>query len=93
MFTGSKCHHDSYCKDCISKHVSTMVEENIIRVKCPDPEFDEAIEHETCRSIVPLVVLDRWEIALGKSVIPDSKDFIVLTKTAQFCKLKMDAAD
>ncbi|KAJ7003327.1 hypothetical protein NC653_008535 [Populus alba x Populus x berolinensis] len=67
MFTGSKCHHDSYCKDCISKHVSTMVEENIIRVKCPDPEFDEAIEHETCRSIVPLVVLDRWEIALGKS--------------------------
>jgi len=52
-----------------------MVEENIIRVKCPDPECDEAIEPETFRSIVPLVVLDRWQIALGKSVIPDSERF------------------
>ncbi|KAL9387620.1 hypothetical protein Peur_020744 [Populus x canadensis] len=33
----------------------------------PDPECDESIEPGTFRSIVPLAVLDRWQIALGKS--------------------------
>ncbi|KAJ9559939.1 hypothetical protein OSB04_005099 [Centaurea solstitialis] len=64
-----------FCLDCIGSHVAAKIKENIIQVKCPDPNCKALIGPEICRSIVPKEVLERWEDSLCESLILGSQKF------------------
>ncbi|KAI3745672.1 hypothetical protein L6452_08076 [Arctium lappa] len=58
-----------YCSDCIRGHVAAKIKENITKVKCPHPQCKGFIGPESCRSIVPKEVIERWENSLCESLI------------------------
>ncbi|KAI4371113.1 hypothetical protein MLD38_019382 [Melastoma candidum] len=61
MFSvGSGCSH-SFCRDCISNHVSTKVSDNVTVIKCPGLECAGVFEIEYCRGVVPEDLAIRWE--------------------------------
>lgn len=74
MFTTQSCNH-SYCSDCISKHVSTRVEENLTVVRCPGVHCETVLELDECRPLLPEVVIHRWEDALCQEFINASQRF------------------
>ncbi|MBA0658709.1 hypothetical protein Goklo_010893 [Gossypium klotzschianum] len=74
MFTTQSCNH-SYCSDCISKHVSTRVEENLTVVRCPGVNCETVLELDECRPLLPEVVIHRWEDALCQEFISASQRF------------------
>ncbi|PPS02883.1 hypothetical protein GOBAR_AA17775 [Gossypium barbadense] len=59
MFTTQSCNH-SYCSDCISKHVSTRVEENLTVVRCPGVHCETVLELDECRPLLPEVCYVPW---------------------------------
>ncbi|MBA0774862.1 hypothetical protein Gotri_010041 [Gossypium trilobum] len=74
MFTTQSCNH-SYCSDCIRKHVSTRVEENLTVVRCPGVNCETVLELDECRPLLPEVVIHRWEDALCQEFISASQRF------------------
>ncbi|KAJ7963352.1 RBR-type E3 ubiquitin transferase [Quillaja saponaria] len=74
MLSINECHH-FFCTDCISKHVAAKVQQNNLKVDCPDINCNVELKPEHFNSIVPQEVLDRWGTALCESSIPGSLKF------------------
>ncbi|KAK8629226.1 hypothetical protein V6N13_078077 [Hibiscus sabdariffa] len=74
MFTTGRCLH-SYCRDCISKHVSTRVEQSKTIITCPGENCRAVLELDTCRPLLPEAVVHRWEDALCLEFINASQRF------------------
>lgn len=69
------CNH-SFCNECIRNYLATKIQQNIVMIKCPDPKcISGMLEPNSCRSIVPQQVFDRWENALCESTVIDSQKF------------------
>ncbi|GJR69096.1 zinc finger, C6HC-type containing protein [Tanacetum coccineum] len=75
MFRNTKVCRHMFCFDCIRGHVAAKIQENITKVRCPDPNCKGVIGPEACRLIVPREVLDRWEDALCESLILGAEKF------------------
>ncbi|XP_050231743.1 E3 ubiquitin-protein ligase RSL1-like [Mercurialis annua] len=69
MFATESCVHNSFCSDCISKHVSTKIQESITRVTCPGINCSSVLELDICRTKLSKRVVDRWEEALSVEMI------------------------
>ncbi|GKD20247.1 zinc finger, C6HC-type containing protein, partial [Tanacetum coccineum] len=75
MFRNTKVCGHMFCFDCIREHLAAKIQENINKVRCPDPNCKGVIGPEACRLIVPRQVLERWEDALRESLILGSEKF------------------
>ncbi|GJZ92322.1 zinc finger, C6HC-type containing protein [Tanacetum coccineum] len=75
MFRNTKVCGHMFCFDCIRGHVAAKIQENITKVRCPDPHCRGIIGPEVCRLIVPKEVLERWEDALCESLILGAEKF------------------
>ncbi|GJY97628.1 zinc finger, C6HC-type containing protein [Tanacetum coccineum] len=53
MFRNTKVCGHMFCFDCIRGHVVAKIQENITKVRCPDPNCKGVIGPEACRLIVP----------------------------------------
>ncbi|KAF3439744.1 hypothetical protein FNV43_RR18022 [Rhamnella rubrinervis] len=74
-FTIKGCDH-AYCSDCMSKYVASKLEENVTRIGCPVPDCKQGLlDPDYCRSILPLLVFDRWGYVLCEAAIPESDKF------------------
>ncbi|KAM7480244.1 hypothetical protein LguiA_028457 [Lonicera macranthoides] len=69
-----KCSH-SFCSDCISKHVSVKIQDNVHVVACPGLDCEGVLRLENCMSVIPKEVIERWDEALTESLIIDSQKF------------------
>lgn len=69
-----KCSH-SFCSDCISKHVSVKIRDNVHVVACPGLDCQGLLQLENCMSVIPKEVIERWDEALTESLIIDSQKF------------------
>ncbi|CAL0315453.1 unnamed protein product [Lupinus luteus] len=74
IFMSQKCSH-SFCGYCITKYVAAKIQENISMVKCPDPKCRGVLDPQSCRSIIPKDVFDRWEHALCDNLVLGSQKF------------------
>ncbi|XP_019459969.1 PREDICTED: uncharacterized protein LOC109359731 [Lupinus angustifolius] len=53
------CSH-SYCTDCVVKYVESKHHENVVKIRCPQPECEVGLlELQRCRGILPKEVFDR----------------------------------
>lgn len=68
MFKILGCNH-SYCKNCITKYISSKLQENISRISCPVTSCYGVLEPHDCGSILPNDVLVRWGDVLCESMI------------------------
>ncbi|GKB91284.1 zinc finger, C6HC-type containing protein [Tanacetum coccineum] len=75
MFRNTNACSHLFCFDCIRGHVASKIKQNITTVTCPNPECNEVIGPEACKTIVPQEVLERWENALCESLIMGSEKF------------------
>lgn len=66
------CAH-KFCTECIATYLQTKVQENIATVECPEFKCKATLDPETCRSILPKEVYERWETALCESLILGSQ--------------------
>ncbi|KAK4733139.1 hypothetical protein R3W88_007400 [Solanum pinnatisectum] len=74
MFKILGCNH-SYCKNCIAKHISSKLQENISRISCPVTSCNGQMEPHNCRSILPNDVFVRWGDVLCESMILEYEKF------------------
>ncbi|XP_059299737.1 E3 ubiquitin-protein ligase RSL1-like [Lycium ferocissimum] len=74
MFTIETCTH-VYCTDCICKHVETKIQDNVQVVTCPGVACNAILDFETCSSIIPKDVRNRWDEILCESLILGSQKF------------------
>ncbi|KAL3819101.1 hypothetical protein ACJIZ3_005006 [Penstemon smallii] len=74
MFEIEGCPH-SFCLICISKHVESKLQDNIIFISCPGENCKNIIEPSLLKSIVPKNIIARWEEALSESTILDSQKY------------------
>ncbi|KAK9280962.1 hypothetical protein L1049_004954 [Liquidambar formosana] len=74
MFRNGSCCH-SFCTGCISRHVATKIQDNIMMIACPGLNCKGVLEVESCRTIIPNEVLARWDEAISQSMIPASEEF------------------
>lgn len=74
IFHNKNCSH-LFCKECISHHIGTKLQENISSIKCPDPDCRSVIVMDECVDVVPPVVLERWSSALCESLVLSSQRF------------------
>ncbi|KAJ4837572.1 hypothetical protein Tsubulata_014328 [Turnera subulata] len=74
MFKTEGCLH-SFCKECISKHVGTKVQECARVVTCPGLDCRAVLELDACRAVLSKWVIDIWEEALCEEVIGASHKF------------------
>ncbi|KAJ4870719.1 RING/U-box superfamily protein [Raphanus sativus] len=73
IFRGTTgCTHH-YCTECTARYVTTMIEENIAMIKCPDVDCARLLEPYTCRDIIPGDVFERWDKSLCESLILSSE--------------------
>ncbi|KAK9070062.1 hypothetical protein SSX86_010461 [Deinandra increscens subsp. villosa] len=76
MFENTKVCGHQFCSECIRGHVAAKIQENRIKITCPEPSCQVMIGPEACRSIgVPQEVLERWEKILCESVIMEAQKF------------------
>ncbi|XP_058211578.1 uncharacterized protein LOC131323750 [Rhododendron vialii] len=69
------CTH-SYCSDCVTKYVSSKLDQNITQVCCPITDCNKGVlDPEHCRAILPPEVFDKWGSALRESAFVASKKF------------------
>ncbi|GKD64815.1 zinc finger, C6HC-type containing protein, partial [Tanacetum coccineum] len=85
MFQNTKVCGHMFCFDCIRGHVAAKIQENITKVRCPDPNCKGVIGPEVCRFIVQQEVLNRWEKALCESVIVGPQQFLLSKKLMVVC--------
>lgn len=74
MFTTQGCSH-SFCSICISRHVDSKLQDNIINISCPGVGCNNMFEPEPLKSIVPPDVIARWEHQLSESTILPSQKY------------------
>lgn len=74
MFRIDSCSH-SFCSDCIVKHVSLKIQENIKVVMCPGLDCEGVVELDACRPRMSTEVVERWDEVLCESMIPQSEKF------------------
>ncbi|KAL5823507.1 hypothetical protein ACOSQ4_021407 [Xanthoceras sorbifolium] len=75
MFTTESCIH-SYCCECISKHVTTKIQESTKAViTCPGVNCKSVIEIDACREVLPKEVVELWEEVLCEELIDESERF------------------
>ncbi|XP_044495941.1 probable E3 ubiquitin-protein ligase RNF217 [Mangifera indica] len=74
MFKTERCFH-SYCFDCISKHVATKLQDNVITVTCPGLNCKSILEFEVCRPSLPKGVVELWEQAICEEMFDVSQRF------------------
>ncbi|KAH7547023.1 hypothetical protein FEM48_Zijuj01G0262900 [Ziziphus jujuba var. spinosa] len=74
MLRITSCSH-SFCNDCVAKYVATKIQDNILKVECPDLKCNGVLEPESCSSIVPKEVFERWENLLSESLILGAEKF------------------
>ncbi|RHN82083.1 putative transcription factor C2H2 family [Medicago truncatula] len=63
MFRNLRCYH-SFCSECVVKQVATKIQDNITNVSCPGLNCKGVLELESCRSLLPKELIDRWNDAL-----------------------------
>ncbi|KAG6522736.1 hypothetical protein ZIOFF_019887 [Zingiber officinale] len=82
QFTIEGCPH-AFCNSCMSQYIAAQVEANVATVKCPDPQCKvstaPALHPDTCRSILPEAVFDRWGMVLCESALGPSKFYCPFT--------------
>ncbi|XP_020112266.1 probable E3 ubiquitin-protein ligase RNF144A-B [Ananas comosus] len=72
-FGVENCSH-IFCAECVGSYIAAKVEENVIYIRCPDPECrDGFLEPELCRGIIRLEVFDRWGLALCEAAVGAEK--------------------
>ena len=73
IFRGTTSCTHSYCTKCTVRYVTTKVEENAARIKCPDMNCTQLIEPYTCRDLIPKDLFVRWDKALCELLIMSSE--------------------
>lgn len=68
MFRNQICYH-SFCSECVVKQVATKIQDNITNVSCPGLNCKGVLELESCRSLLPKELIDRWNDALCEAFI------------------------
>ncbi|KAK2458361.1 E3 ubiquitin-protein ligase RNF144A [Trifolium repens] len=68
MFRNQRCYH-SFCSECVVKQVSTKIQDNITNVSCPGLNCKGLLELESCRSLLPKELIDRWDDALSEALL------------------------
>ncbi|PON78297.1 E3 ubiquitin ligase RBR family [Trema orientale] len=61
------CYDHSFCLDCIGRYVADKLGQNIIEIRCPDPDCTRLLEPQSCRSALAERVINQWEAALSGS--------------------------
>ncbi|KAK1577643.1 hypothetical protein Q3G72_023512 [Acer saccharum] len=75
MFTTESCNH-SYCCECISKHVSTKIQDSAkVMITCPGVNCKSVLEIDACREVIPKEMIGLWEEALCEELIDESERF------------------
>ncbi|KAL5077249.1 hypothetical protein RYX36_016233 [Vicia faba] len=69
MFKSNSCNH-SFCVDCISKYMDSEINNNMVKVICPNPNCYMKLKPEHLENIMPSEFFDRWEFAKYTSKIP-----------------------
>ncbi|XP_061374008.1 uncharacterized protein LOC133316287 [Gastrolobium bilobum] len=72
MFRRCQCNHP-FCTDCISKYVANQIQQNILKVNCPNPKCSVELKPKHLQIILPKQVIDRWESARCESSIAVSE--------------------
>ncbi|PKU73819.1 probable E3 ubiquitin-protein ligase RNF144A-B isoform X1 [Dendrobium catenatum] len=71
LFAIEGCSH-IYCKSCVSQYVAAKVEENVLFIKCPDPNCVKGkLEPAMCSRILEDRVFDLWCKALCELMVND----------------------
>ncbi|KAK1550174.1 hypothetical protein Q3G72_014857 [Acer saccharum] len=73
-FSVKGCFH-AYCADCMTKYVTSKVEQNITSISCPVSNCRGNLDLHYCRKILPENVFDRWGMALCETVIVGAQKF------------------
>jgi E3 ubiquitin-protein ligase RNF144 len=68
MFRNQLCYH-SFCTECVVKQVATKIQDNITNVSCPGLNCKGLLELESCRSLLPKELIDRWDDALCEALL------------------------
>ncbi|KAL3617666.1 hypothetical protein CASFOL_037987 [Castilleja foliolosa] len=78
FFPIQNCTH-TFCNECISKHLSIKIEKgNIVGetfFPCPGIDCKGVLEMDTCRAILPKIVLSAWDEMICESMILESHKF------------------
>lgn len=74
MFTIHSCSH-VFCNECISKHVATRLQYNTPRISCPAVNCEGVIEFDSCKSVMPKGVWEKWDEMLCEALIHVSQKF------------------
>ncbi|KAE9587650.1 putative transcription factor C2H2 family [Lupinus albus] len=74
-FRIQNCSH-SYCTDCVVMYVESKLEDNVVKIRCPEPECELGLlELYGCRGILPKEMFDRWGDALCEAMILENEKF------------------
>nr|GMC54405.1 probable E3 ubiquitin-protein ligase RNF217 [Ipomoea batatas]GMC55132.1 probable E3 ubiquitin-protein ligase RNF217 [Ipomoea batatas] len=64
---------NSFCSECMSKHIIARVEANMLEVNCPGINCRALLNASDYRHLVPKEILVRWDEAVCKSMYVDSQ--------------------
>ncbi|XP_045787344.1 E3 ubiquitin-protein ligase RSL1-like isoform X1 [Trifolium pratense] len=67
MFNNQSCSH-SFCSECVIKQVETKIHEKIANVSCPGLNCKGVLELESCISLLPKELIDKWNDALCEAL-------------------------
>jgi E3 ubiquitin-protein ligase RNF144 len=67
MFNIQTCYH-SFCSECVIKQVTTKIQDKISIVSCPGLNCKGLLELESCRSLLPKELIDKWYDSLCESL-------------------------
>ncbi|XP_057426541.1 E3 ubiquitin-protein ligase RSL1-like, partial [Lotus japonicus] len=74
MFRNQRCHH-SFCSECITNQVAAKIQENITVVPCLGLNCRGVLELETCRSMLPKDLIERWDDAMCEAFLLAAEKF------------------
>lgn len=74
MFQIEGCSH-SFCSVCISRHVESKLESNVMNISCLSDECQNMIQPATLKSVISSDVMAYWEHQLSQSTIPLSQKY------------------
>lgn len=74
FFDSMVCSH-RFCCTCITLHIRTKLQENLVSIDCPEPDCSEHLTPEQCVVILPKQTFEDWSLALVEASIPPSQKF------------------